>query len=141
MFRLVALASSVLAAFAMTAAGTPALAQNATFYTVTYVEVCPVLAKVGSAPLKTYRDSSRKDEGAVIFAVIRSIAKSNVFVVLDHWTNRLPLGEHAEGVIVNELKMKFETTLAAPNDSRQHNGLAVAPAKSGKDPIYAVSHV
>ena len=28
-----------------------------------------------------------------------------------------------------------------PTDTRQHNGLSVAPAKAGKDPIYVVTHV
>jgi quinol monooxygenase YgiN len=143
MLRLVAMASSVLACFAMTVAGTPAaVAQTATFYTVTYVEVGPVLAKVGAAALKTYREGARKDAGAVSLEVLQRIDRPNQFVVLGSWTNQLAFDAHAAGDHVKKLNEKLATTLAAPNDTRQHNGLAVAPAKSGgKDPIYAVTHV
>jgi quinol monooxygenase YgiN len=147
MLRLVALAGSVLACFAMiatmTVAGTPvALAQTATFYTVTYVEVGPVLAKVGASALKTYREAARKDAGAVSLEVLQRIDRPNQFVVLGSWTNQMAFDAHAAGDHVKKLNEKLATTLAAPNDTRQHNGLAVAPAKSGgKDPIYAVTHV
>ena len=143
MLRLVALAGSVLACFAMTVAGAPAaLAQAATFYTVTYVEVGPVLAKVGAAALKSYREGARKDAGAVSLDVLQRIDRPNQFVVLGAWTNQMAFDAHAAGDHIKKLNEKLATTLAAPNDTRQHNGLAVAPAKSGgKDPIYAVTHV
>jgi quinol monooxygenase YgiN len=142
MLRLVALAGSVLACFAMIAAGTPAaLAQTATFYTVTYVEVGPVLAKVGASALKTYREAARKDAGAVSLEVLQRIDRPNQFVVLGSWSNQMAYDAHASGDHIRKLNEKLATTLAAPNDTRQHNGLAVAPAKSGKDPIYAVTHV
>jgi quinol monooxygenase YgiN len=146
MLRLVALAGSVLACFAMiatmTVAGTPpAHAQSATFYTVTYVEVGPVLSKVGAAALKTYREAARKDTGAVSLEVLQRIDRPNQFVVLGSWTNQMAFDAHAAGENMKKLNEKLATTLAAPNDTRQHNGLAVAPAKSGKDPIYVVTHV
>jgi quinol monooxygenase YgiN len=142
MLRLIALAGSVLACIAMTVAGTPAAhAQSATFFTVTYVEVGPVLSKVGASALKTYREAARKDAGAVSLDVLQRIDRPNQFVVLGSWTNQMAFDAHAAGDHMKKLNEKLSTTLAAPNDTRQHNGLAVAPAKSGKDPIYAVTHV
>jgi quinol monooxygenase YgiN len=142
MLRLVALAGLGLAGLAMTVAGSsPALAQNATFFTVTYVETGPVLAKVGAAALKTYRDASRTDNGVVSLDVLQRIDRPNQFVVLGAWTNQMAYDAHASGDNSKKLNEKLATTLAAPNDTRQHNGLAVAPAKSAKDPIYAVTHV
>jgi quinol monooxygenase YgiN len=138
MLRLVALAG-----LAMTVAGSPAaLAQNATFFTVTYVETGPVLAKVGAAALKTYRDAARKDTGAVHVDVLQRIDRPNQFVVLGSWTNQMAYEAHAGGENAKKLNEKLGTTLAAPSDTRQHNGLAVAAAKPGaKDPIFAVTHV
>ncbi len=132
-----------LAGLAMTLAGSPAaLAQNATFYTVTYVEVGPVLAKLGAATLKAYRDASRKDTGAVAVEVLQRIDRPNQFVVLGSWSNQMAYDAHAAGESVKKLNEKLGTTLAAPNDTRQHNGMSVAAAKSGgKDPIFAVTHV
>jgi quinol monooxygenase YgiN len=137
MFRLAALAG-----LALTVAGnTTALAQEATFFTATYVETGPVLAKVGAAALKTYRDASRKDNGVVHLDVLQRIDRPNQFVVLGAWTNQMAYDAHASGDNAKKLNEKLATTLAAPNDTRQHNGLAVAPVKSAKDPIYAVTHV
>ena len=54
MFRLFAFAG-----LAMTMLGSQALAQNAALYTVTYVEVGPLLAKVGAGALNAYRDDAQ----------------------------------------------------------------------------------
>jgi len=109
MLRLIALAG-----LAMTMAGSPAaVAQDATFYTVTYVEVGPVLAKVGAAALKGYRDASRKDAGAVHLDVYQRIDRPNQFVVLGSWTNQMAYDAHASGDNVKKLNEKLGTTLAA----------------------------
>jgi quinol monooxygenase YgiN len=137
MFRLLAIA-----ALAMTALGpSKALAQNATFFTVTYVEVGPILAKVGAATLKTYKDATRKDEGAMSLEVLQRVDRPNQFVVLGAWADQKAFDAHASGANMKGLNEKLGTTVAAPSDTRQHNGLSVAPAKAGKDPIYVVTHV
>lgn len=136
MLRLVALGLAV-----TLAAGPAALAQDATFFTVTYVETGPVLAKVGAAALKTYRETSRKEAGVVSLEVLQRIDRPNQFVVLGAWTNQMAYDAHAAGDNARKLNEKLGTTLAAPNDTRHHNGLSTAPATSGKDPVYAVTHV
>ena len=139
MLRLIALIG-----LAMTVAGSPAaVAQDATFYTVTYIEVGPVLAKVGAAALKAYRDAARKDTGVVHLDVYQRIDRPNQFAVLGSWTNQMAYEAHASGENLKKLNDKLGTTLAAPTDTRQHNGLAVAPAKTAgaKDLIFAVTHV
>jgi quinol monooxygenase YgiN len=137
MFRLLASA-----ALAMTALGpSNAFAQNATFFTVTYVEVGPILAKVGAGALKAYKDASRKDEGSLNLEVLQRIDRPNQFVVLGAWADQKAFEAHANGANTKGLNEKLGTTIAAPSDTRTHNGLSIAPAKSGKDPIYVVTHV
>jgi len=93
MLRLIALAG-----LAMTVAGSPAaVAQDATFYTVTYVEVGPVLSKVGAGALKAYRDAARKDTGVVHLDVYQRIDRPNQFAVLGSWTNQMAFDAHAAG--------------------------------------------
>ena len=59
MLRLLAIA-----ALAMSSLGpSAALAQDATVFTASYIEVGPILAKVGVAALRSYRDAARKDDG------------------------------------------------------------------------------
>jgi len=137
MFRLLAIA-----ALAMTALGpSNALAQNATFFTVTYVEVGPILAKIGAAALKTYKEASRKDEGNTSLEVLQRIDRPNQFVVLGAWADQKAFEAHANGANMKGLNEKLGTTIAAPSDTRTHNPLSVAAAKAGKDPIYVVTHV
>ena len=131
-----------LAGLAMTLLGSPAaLAQSATFYTVTYVEVGPVLAKVGAATLRAYRDASRKGAGNVSFELLQRIDRPNQFTVLGAWTDQKAFEAHVAAAHTKTMDEKLASILAAPNDTRQHNGLSLAPAKPAKDQIFAVTHV
>jgi quinol monooxygenase YgiN len=141
MFRLL-----VLAALVMTALGpSAALAQNATFFTVTYVEVGPILAKVGAAGLKTYRDPARKDKGNVHLDVFENIERPNQFVMLGAWADQAAYEAHKASAHFKALNEKLQSMLVAPVDTRMHMALsgstAVAPDKSAKDAIVAVTHV
>jgi quinol monooxygenase YgiN len=116
-----------------------ALAQNATLYTVTYVEVGPILATTGAATLRGYRDASHKD--ATSLEVFQRIDRRNQFVVLGAWADQKAFETHSASENYKRLNEKLATMLAAPTDTRQHNGLSVAPAKLAKDPVFVVTHV
>ena len=73
--------------------------------------------------------------------VLQRIDRPNQFVVLGAWADQKAFDAHASGANMKGLNEKLGTTVAAPSDTRQHNGLSVAPAKAGKDPIYVVTHV
>jgi quinol monooxygenase YgiN len=134
------LRSLAFAGLAMTVLGSEAaLAQNATFYTATYVEVGPVLAKVGATALHTYRDAARKD--AASLDVYQRIDRPNQFVVLGAWADQKAYEGHAAGESAKKLNDKLTTLTAAPTDIRRHEALSIAPAKSGKDAIIVVTHV
>lgn len=135
---------STLAGLALTAIGSalgpqPVQAQNAALYTVTYVEVGPVLAKVGAAALSTYREAARKD--ATSLEVLQRTDRPNQFVVLGAWADQKAFEAHSAGDAAKKLNEKLTTMLASPIDTRQHNGLSVAAAKAGKDTIFVVTHV
>jgi quinol monooxygenase YgiN len=139
MLRLLAFAFVSLG-FAMMALA-PASAQNAEFYTASYVEVGPVLAKVGVAALRSDRDDSRKDQGNISIEVLQRIDRPNQFVVLGVWTSQMAYEAHSNAEHTKKLHDKRATMLAAPIDTRQHHALSVAPAKAGKDPIVVVTHI
>jgi quinol monooxygenase YgiN len=139
MLRLVALAGLAMTT-PMTALGSsPALAQNAGFYTAAYIEVGPVLAKVGAGALSAYRKDARKD--AVSLEVFQRIDRPNQFVVLASWTDQKAFEAHSSAEPAKKLNEKLATMLAAPTDTRTHNALSVAPAKTAKDPVVAITHV
>jgi quinol monooxygenase YgiN len=137
MLRLFALAALVGAAL-----GSPAaLAQKATFFTVSYIEVGPVLAKVGALALRNYRDASKNDKGNVDLDVIERIDRPNQFVVLGAWADRAAYEAHAATDHSKKLSEKLATMLASPVDIRQNNALSIAPPKTGKDKVVVVTHV
>jgi len=114
-------------------------AQSTMLYTVTYVEVGPVLAKVGATTLHAYRDAARKE--AASLDVYERIDRPNQFVVLGAWADQQAFDAHNKGPAAKRLNDKLATMLAAPTDTRMHQGLSVSPATAGKDPIFVVTHV
>jgi quinol monooxygenase YgiN len=134
MLRLLAVAGSI-----MTMLGTAAAAQDGAFYTASYVEVGPVLARVGAAALHIYREAARKD--ATSLDVYQRIDRPNQFVVLGAWTDQKAYEAHAGSDAAKKLNEKLASLLASPVDTRMHSGLEVAPAKAGKDAIFVVTHV
>jgi quinol monooxygenase YgiN len=136
MLRLLALAGLV-----VTALGSPALAQNAALFTVTYIEVGPVLTKVSASALHAYRESGRKDQGAASLDVYQRVERPNQFVVLGTWADQKDFEAHLAGDSNAKLNEKLSTMLAAPVDVRQHGALSVAPAKPAKDAIVVVTHL
>ena len=139
MLRLFALAGLAMTVIGSALGSQPAQAQNATLYTVTYIEVGPVLAKVGAVALHAYRDAARKD--AASLEVFQRIDRPNQFVMLGAWADQKAFETHSAGDAAKKLNEKLATMLASPTDTRQHNGLSVSPAKAGKDAIFAVTHV
>jgi quinol monooxygenase YgiN len=129
-----------LAGLAMTVLGSPtALAQDAAFYTATYIEVGPILARPGAVALNTYRKDARKD--AVNLEVFQRIDRQNQFVVIGAWADQKAFDAHSASDPAKKLNEKLATMLAAPNDTRTHTALAVSPAQTGKDPLFVVTHV
>jgi quinol monooxygenase YgiN len=147
MLRLSALAGLAVTLFSAVAAPvqaqaqaqTQAQAEDATLYTVTYVEVGPVLSKVGAASLQAYRDAARRD--AVSLDVLERIDRPNQFVMLAAWADPKAVEGHSAGDAAKKLNEKLSTMLASPNDTRQHHGLSIAPAKAGRDAVFAVTHI
>lgn len=131
----------VLAGLAAALGSSAAMAQKATFFTVSYVEVGPVLARVGAATLNTYRESGRKDQGAVRIEVYQRIDRPNQFAVLGAWTDQKAYEAHSTGESSNKLNEKLATMLAAPVDTRKHSAVSIAPAKPGKESLIVITHV
>src|SRR4029078_11240767 len=110
-----------LAAFAVTVLGitpgpaqAPAPAQDTTLYTVTYVEVGPVLAKVRPGALHVYHNAAHKD--SVSLDVLQRIDRPNQFVVLASWTNAKAFESHTAADAARKLNEKLATMQGPPND-------------------------
>ena len=123
-------------------AASPALAQDTTFYTVTYVEVVPPSAVQTATLLKAYRDAGRKDQGAIRLDVTQRLDRPNQFTVLGVWKDQKVYDAHLETAHAKALKEKLAPMLAAPTDTRMHNALAVGDIKTARGAtVTAVTHV
>jgi quinol monooxygenase YgiN len=114
-------------------------AQGSMLYSISYVEVGPVLAKVGATTLHAYRDAARKE--AASLDIYERIDRPNQFVILGAWADQQAYDAHAKGDAAKKLNDKLATMTAAPTDTRFHQGLSVSPATAGKDPVFVVTHV
>lgn len=131
-------------ALAMAALGvtSAAAADNATFYTVTYVEVVTPAAAQAAGLVRQYGEAARKETGAVRVESLQRIDRPNQFVVVAAWTDQKAFETHQAAASTKELGGKLQPLLAGPNDLRLHQGLSVdtAMAKPGRA-LYVATHV
>lgn len=121
----------------------PAEAQTAILYTVTYLEVLPPSTAQAATLIRQYRDASRKEVGAVRVEVLQRIDRPNQFTVVAAWTEQKTFEAHQTAPSTREFHAKLEPLLAAPNDLRQHQGLSVGTATvaSPTGALHVATHV
>jgi quinol monooxygenase YgiN len=136
---------SLALSLAMAALGvtTAAAADNATFYTVTYVEVVPPAAAQAATAVRQYAEATRKDAGAVRVESVQRIDRPNQFVVLAAWTEAKAFEAHQAAASAKAFQTTVLPLLASPNDQRLHQALSVDAATTVRraGAVYAVTHV
>lgn len=112
------------------------------FFTVTYVEVVPPSAAQGATSLERYREASLEDDGSASLEVLQRLDRANQFTVLASWTDQDAFEAHVGARHIAQLTQELAPILAAPNDIRQHSGLAVANTRGARGAsITVVTHV
>jgi quinol monooxygenase YgiN len=134
--------SRLLFGVAMSALGVTqaARADDAAFYTATYVEVVPPSAAEGAALLRQHEKASRQDPGNLRIEILQRIDRPNHFTILAAWKDQKAFEAHRAAPATKEFLDKLHPLLASPNDKRLHQGLAVATA-SAAGTVYVVTHV
>ena len=129
-----------MAALGVTSAGA---ADNATFYTVTYVEVVTPSAAQAAAAVRQYAAATRKEAGAVRVESLPRVDRPNQFVVLASWTDQKAFEAHQAAASAKELMAKVQPLLASPNDQRLHQALSVdtATTASAARAVFVATHV
>jgi len=121
--------------------GSPVMAQQAQFFTATYVEVDPPAARTAASALTAFRDATRKDEGNLGLDVVQRIDRPNQFVILGAWASPQAYDAHVAAAHTKALQESLAPLLMAPTDTRRHNGLAIQSGAASKPEIVVVSHV
>jgi quinol monooxygenase YgiN len=127
-----------LSLFAMTSAD----AADATFYTVTYVEVGVPSTAQGAAVVRQHADATRQAAGAVRVEAVQRVDRPNQFAMLVGWSDQKAFEAHQAAEPMREFRDRLRPLLASPNDDRLHHGLSVGPpASSPAGALYVVTHV
>jgi quinol monooxygenase YgiN len=125
------------------AALTPARAQNAALYVVTYVDVMPHSSDDGATLLERYRDATRKQDGNLRTDVLQEIGRPNRFAIIEVWKDKAAFDAHGTAASTAQFRDKLKTIEDAPYDERITNGLYVgaSPPERHSGAIYVVTHV
>jgi quinol monooxygenase YgiN len=120
-----------------------AAADDAVFYTVTYVEVVPPSATEAAALLRPYGSISRQDPGNLRVDVLQRIDRPHQFTILAAWKDQKAFEAHRTTTAAKEFLDKLRPLLASPNDERLHHALSVAtaPTATATGAVHAVTHV
>jgi quinol monooxygenase YgiN len=120
-----------------------AVAQDASVYGATYVEVAPGSIPQGIALLKSLAAASREEDGDLGFQVAQERDRPNRFVVIEAWKDQAAFEGHRKGKPYAEFNEKLVPIRNAPLDERVNSALATAaqmPAES-RGAVWVVTHV
>jgi quinol monooxygenase YgiN len=96
-------------------------AQQPQLHVVTYVDVYPNFAAQATEILSQFRAASRADEGSVRFEVMRDVARSNHFAIVEVWQSRALYEAHLAKPHNREFRDKLQPMLGSPFDERLYN--------------------
>jgi quinol monooxygenase YgiN len=110
------------------------------FYTASYVEVAAALADAAAALRRPYLASVVGYMERV--EVLQGVARPEHLIVLAAWRDQQTFESYTATEGCARLSEELGALLVAPIDTRQHWGLATAPARgSGTDSLMVVTHV
>jgi quinol monooxygenase YgiN len=137
--RVIVAGAAVLMAFM----GGAVYAQSGAVYAVTYVDVTPNATNSGTAPLRHYRDATRKENGNLRTDALQEIARPNRFAIVEIWKDNAASETHDQAASGAELADKLKTIGNAPFDRRLGNGLYVGSSRGASQPkaVYVLTHV
>ena len=115
---------------------------DATFHWVSYFEVTPSSVRPAEAALKQYRDTSRKDEGAIRIELFEQTGRPGRFSMIEAWRDQKAFDAHRMAAHTKELQSKLQPIRLSDHDQRPYKTLSAGPAPSASDrAIYVVTHV
>ena len=118
-----------------------AFAQDATFYSVSYIDAKPSVRTQAIATLKQYRDATHRDDFNIRLELFEQADRPGHFVVVETWKTAASFD--AKAPARKQLADMFETLRTSGWDTRPYKTLSVAsgPATATAKSVYVISHV
>ena len=117
------------------------LAQDTTFYSVSYIEVKPSSRTVAIATLKNYRDVTRRDTSNIRLELFEQADRPAHFCIVETW--RTAAAFDAKEAQRKQLADALEAARTSGWDTRPYKTLTVAsgPAEANAKSVYVITHV
>ena len=118
-----------------------AFSQDATFYSVSYIEVKPSSRTPAIALLKGYREGTHRDDSNIRLELFEQTDRAGHFVVIETWRTAAAF-DRKEGSR-KQLADQMEPMRTSGWDTRPYKTLSVAsgPAEATSKSVYVISHV
>ena len=118
-----------------------AFSQDATFYSVSYIEVKPSSRTQAIALLKGYREGTHRDDSNIRLELFEQADRAGHFVVIETWRTAAAF-DRKEGSR-KQLADQMEPMRTSGWDTRPYKTLSVAsgPAEATSKSVYVISHV
>ena len=122
------------------AAVRPALAQDTTFYNVSYIEVKTSSRGQAIAILKSYRDTTRRDESNISTQIFEQADRPGHFCIIEAWKTSGAFD--AKTGVRKALQDQIEPMRTSGWDMRPYKTLSVASGpEATTSSVYVISHV
>lgn len=118
-----------------------ALAQDTTFYSVSYIEVKPSARTTAIATLKGYRDATHRDDASIRLELFEQADRPGHFAIVETWKTAAAFD--AKAGARKQLTDAFEALRTSGWDTRPYKTLTVASgtAAATSKSVYVISHV
>lgn len=119
---------------------TRALAEDTTFYSVSYIEVKPSARTQALALLKGYRESTRRDSSNIRLELFEQADRAGHFCIVETWRDAAAFD--AKAGMRKQLADQMEAMRTSGWDTRPYKTLSVAsgPEATSKS-VYVITHV
>jgi quinol monooxygenase YgiN len=93
------------------------------YYVITFVDLIPPNKDAGTALLKQYVDTTRKESGNQTALALTQISRPNHFFLYEVWQNEDAFNKHESNAATRDFRTKIQPDLGAPFDQRAHSKL------------------
>ncbi len=118
-----------------------AMAQDTTFYSVSYIEVKPASRGAAIAALKRYRDTTHQDSHSIRLELFEQADRQGHFAIIETWDTQAAFNAKAEAR--SQLAAAIDPMRVSDWDTRPYKTLSVAsgPAEASAKSVYVITHV
>ena len=93
------------------------------YYVITFVDLIPPNKDAGTALLKQYVDTTRKEPGNQTALALTQISRPNHLFLYEVWQNEDAFNKHESNAATRDFRTKMQPMLGAPFDQRAHSKL------------------